>query len=332
MIRPYPFVLACVAVLLLVPSPATAQRKRAPAPPLAPGPAPPPDIRVRSELSQTAAWVGDPLQFVVEIDTAPGVEVVAEDLAPEKLIVEGLELGTASSTVVLRADGWQTVRHAYRVTAWDTTPPRRIGELTLRFRRPVTTATASGAAEASDIKVPGATLAVRSTLPDGGSADGVRDRLAALPSPAWLGWLRPLGLGFIALGIAPVVLRVATRVRRPRIARPHASSRSLQARIEAMFEALRIVDTSTVDGRRRACDRIDADVRAYLQQAEALPATALTADELRPRLAASTRVQADAVCDILAACEHARYGPDDRLPAADALRASIERLRAALGR
>lgn len=324
---------ACFAVLLLVASPAAAQRKRPPAPPPAPAPAPlPPDIRVRSELSQTAAWVGDPLQFVVEIDTAPGVEVVAADLAPEKLVVEGLELGGATSTVEPRADGWRTVRHAYRVTAWDTTPPKRIGALTVRFRRPVTAATASGAAEASEITVPGAMLDVRSTLPDDGSADGARDRQAALPSPGWLGWLRPAGLGFIALGIAPVVLWVATRVRRPRVTTPRASSRSLQAQIKSMFDELRIIDTSTVDGRRRAYDRIDADVRAYLQQAEALPATALTADELRPRLAGSTRVQADTVCDVLTECEHARYGPDDRLPAAEAVRSTIERLQAALGR
>ncbi|MCC7178858.1 MAG: hypothetical protein IT177_10740 [Acidobacteria bacterium] len=333
MTRSHRFVLACLAVLLLVASPAAAQRKRAPTPPPAPAPVlPPPDIRVRSELSQTAAWVGDPLQFIVEIDTAPGVEVVTEDLAPERLVVEGLELGGATSTMEPRADGWRTVRHAYTVTPWDTTPPKRIGDLTVRFRRPVTAATASGAAEASDIKVAGATLAVRSTLPDDGSADGARDRLAALPSPAWLGWLRPAGLGFIALGIAPVVLWVATRVRRPRVTTPRASSRSLHAQIKSMFDELRIIDTSTTEGRRRAYDRIDADVRAYLAQAEALPALALTADELRPRLAESKRVRAGEVCDILAECEHARYGPDDRLPAAEAVRSTIERLQSALGR
>ena len=79
---------------------------------------------MRSELSQTAAWVGDPLDFIVEIDTAPGVEVVAEDLMPEKLVVEGLELGASTSTTVEpRADGWRTLRHTYRVAPWDTTPP-----------------------------------------------------------------------------------------------------------------------------------------------------------------------------------------------------------------
>ena len=200
--------LALAAALMLAASPASAQRKR-PEPPPAPKPAPlPPDIRVRSELSQSAAWVGDPLDFIVEIDTAPGVEIVAEDLMPEKLVLEGLELGPSTSTTTPRADGWRTLRYTYRVVAWDTTPPKKISDLTIRFRRPVTAATADGTAPAADVKVSGATLAMRSTLPDDGSADGTRDRRASLPVPAWLGWIRPVGLGFIALGIAPVILWV----------------------------------------------------------------------------------------------------------------------------
>ena len=323
--------LMLVAALAAVAVPISAQRRR-PEPAPAPAPPPlPPDIRVRSELSQSAAWIGDPLDFVVEIDTAPGVEIVAEDLMPEKLVVEGLELGAATSSTTPRADGWRTVRHTYRVVAWDTTPPKRIGDLTVRFRRPVTAATADGTAPAADVKVAGATLSMRSTLPDDGSANGTRDRRAALPLPAWLGWVRPMGLGFIALGIAPVLLWVGTRIRRPRVSKPRPSSRSLHALLKSLFDELQIIDTSSADGRRRAYDRIDADVRAYVTQAEALPATALTPDELRSRLSTSKRLDAPAVCDVLAECELARYAPADRLPDASALGRTLERLRAALG-
>ena len=324
--------LALAAALVLAASPASAQRKR-PEPAPAPKPAPlPPDIRVRSALSQSAAWVGDPLDFIVEIDTAPGVEIVAEDLMPEKLVLEGLERGPASSTTTPRADGWRTLRHAYRVVAWDTTPPKKINGLTVRFRRPVTAATADGTAPAAEVKVPGATLAVRSTLPDDGSADGTRDRRASLPGPAWLGWIRPIGLGFIALGLAPVILWVGTRIRRPRVSTPRPSTRSLHALSKSLFDELQITDTSTADGRRRAYDRINTDVRAYVTQAEALPATALTPDELRTRLASSKRVDIPTVCDILAECDLARYAAADRLPDVSTLTATIERLRLALGR
>jgi hypothetical protein len=308
------------------------RRRRPPEPPPAPAPVPLPDIRVRSELTQTAAWVGDPVDFVVEIDMAPGVEVVADDLKPEKLTVEGLELGGTTSSIEARADGWRTLRHRYRVTPWDTTPPKRVGNFVVRFRRPVTTATADGTAPAAELKVTGATLSMRSTLPDDGSANGARDRQSALTGPVWVQWLRPIGLGFIALGAAPVVLWFAARARRPRVTRPRPSSRSLQAQAKGLFDELQIIDTSSVDGRRRAYDRIDHTVRAYLAQAEGVPAQALTAEELRGKLASARRVRGDAVCDVLAACEHARYSPDDRLPDAGELGETIAHLRGALER
>ena len=70
------------------------------------------------------------------------------------------------------------------------------------------------------------------------------------------------------------------------MAKPRSSSRSLQAQAKSLFDELQIIDTSSADGRRRAYDRIDQDVRAYLAQAEGVPAQALTAEELRPKLAA----------------------------------------------
>jgi hypothetical protein len=263
---------------------------------------------------------------------APGVEVVADDLKPEKLTVEGLELGETTSTVETRTDGWRTLRQQYRLTPWDTTPPKRVGDFVVRFRRPVTTATADGSAPAAELKVAGALLSMRSTLPDDGSTSGARDRQAALPGPAWTGWLRPAGLGFIALGAAPVLLWFVSRGRRPRVARPRPSSRSLHAQVKSLLDELQIIDTSTPDGRRRAYDLIDQDVRAYLAQAENVPARALTSEELRPKLAGSKRVKGDALCDVLAACEHARYGPAERLPDASTLGETIGQLRSALER
>ena len=285
---------------------------------------------MRSQLSQTAAWVGDPIDFIVEIDMAPGVEVVTDDLKPEKLTVEGLELGDSSASIETRADGWRTLQQRYRVTPWDTTPPKRVGNFIVRFRRPVTTATADGSAPAAELKVSGATLSMRSTLPDDGSAGGARDRQSPLSGPGWVAWLRPAGLGFMILGAAPVILWIIGRARRPRVTRPRPSSRSLNALAKGLFDELQIIDTSTPDGRRRAYDRIDHDLRAYVAQAEGVAARALTAEELRPRLASSRRVRGEAVCDVLAACEHARYSPDDRLPDAAALGDTIAQLRGTL--
>jgi hypothetical protein len=308
------------------PPPTKGAARQRPAPPAA-TPAPPPsDIRVRSYLTQTAAWVGDPVSFVIEIDAAPGIELVTSDLLPEKLVVEGLELGAADTATTERADGWRTFRYAYRTTPWDTAPPKQVGPLTLRFRRPVTASTASGASAANEIEVPGATLSMRSTLPDDGIADGARDRAASYLMPPWLGWFRPIGLGLVALGIAPVVLWLAARVRQPRQRVPRASSRTLQARVAAMFRELAIIDTSSGDGCRRAYDRLDGDLRTYVAEATRVPAAALSAGELRTRLGNAARVPVAEVCDALAECERARYGPGQREIDAQALRATIDRL------
>jgi hypothetical protein len=57
----------------------------------------------------------------------------------------------------------------------------------------------------------------------------------------------------------------------------------------------------------------------------------MTAEELRS-WRRQRRVRGEALCDVLAACEHARYSPDDRLPDAGAIGATIAQLRGALGR
>jgi hypothetical protein len=300
---------------------------RTPAP--ASQPALPDGVRVRSQLTQTAAWVGDPVAFVVEIDTAPGLDIVTADLAPEKLAIEGLELGESSSATASRADGWQTLTSTYRLTPWDPAVAPRIGPLTVRIRPPVTAEASSGTA--FEIVVPGAALELRSTLPDDGSATGARDRAAPAPAPGWLASLRAAGLGLIALGVAPVVLWLAARARRPRISRPRVSSRALHAQLGAMFRELAIIDTSTPEGRRRAYDRLDVDLRAWIVEAASVPAPALTADELRARLTETRRMPAAALCDALAECERARYGPESRLPGAEALGATIDRIQTSLG-
>jgi hypothetical protein len=319
--------LGAVAAAQPAKAPPVRPATRTPAP--APPPALPDGVRVRSHLTQTAAWVGDPVAFVVELDTAPGMEVVTADLAAEKLAIEGLELGDTVSGTTTRADGWQTLTVTYQLMPWDPAVPARVGPLTVRIRRPVTAE--SGSATAFEVNVPGAALELRSTLPDDGSAAGARDRAATAPPPWWLGSLRPVGLGLVVLGVAPVVLWLAARVSRPRVSRPRVSSRALQSQLGAMFRELAIVDTSTVEGRKRAYDRLDADLRAWIARAASVPATALTADELRARLTDTRRVPAAALCDTLAECEHARYGPEGRLPGAEALGTTIERVRSALG-
>ena len=207
----------------------------------------------------------------------------------------------------------------YRVVAWDTTPPKKIGGLTIRFRRPVTTATADGTAPAADVKV------IWRDPRDAQHASRRWQRRrrprspAALPAPAWLG-LDPPDRPRVhrardragdAVGGQPHPPPPGGRSRGPRPARcTRCRSRC--------STSCRSPTPASADGRRRAYDRIDTDVRAYVTQAEALPGarrsrrTNCGPDSWRT----SRRVRRPTACAATCwrTCEHARYGPGDRLP------------------
>jgi hypothetical protein len=276
-------------------------------------------------LNPSAAWVGEPVDFVVEIDTAPGVDVNPDDLAQDKLTLQGLEAESSDHRAETHADGRTVQRWTYRLVAWEIgKDAKTIGEIAVRYR---------SAGASLETTVPGRTLAVRSALPDDGSADGTLAAATATPPPAWLDWLRPAGLALIAMSLAPLALGLAALIRRPRVKKVRVSSRTLQARNRAMFDDVAALDLSTPAGRRRAYDRIDAGIREHLEAAASVPARALTSAELRTRLAAATPpvAGADGLFTVLAECEVARHAPEPRVPDADTVRASVASLQAVLG-
>ena len=58
--------------------------------PAAPAPAAP--IKIRTSVSRTAVWVGDPVTYVVEVECPAKVDILADDLAAERLQLKGLDL------------------------------------------------------------------------------------------------------------------------------------------------------------------------------------------------------------------------------------------------
>src|SRR5262245_25960823 len=52
----------------------------------------PPPVEVRTSLNRTAVWVGDLVSYSIELRCAPQVDIVTEDLASERLKVDGLEI------------------------------------------------------------------------------------------------------------------------------------------------------------------------------------------------------------------------------------------------
>lgn len=92
------------------------------------------------------------------------------------------------------------------------------------------------------------------------------------------------------------------------------------------LDAVRAIDVTTADGRREAYTKINVLVRDHLRDVCGVPGPSLTAAEIEPALAAgrATRVPAETVTALLAACETARYAPPAALPPADACRDAIE--------
>ena len=85
------------------------------------------------------------------------------------------------------------------------------------------------------------------------------------------------------------------------------------------------MDMTTPGGRRDAFTQINAVVREHLRDVCGVPGPSLTPGEIAPALSAtSSRVSAETVTALLAACETARYAPLDAMPSADVCRQALE--------
>jgi hypothetical protein len=98
------------------------------------------------------------------------------------------------------------------------------------------------------------------------------------------------------------------------------------------LERLRALDVTTEEERRRAYDEISTAVRAHVAARSGVPAASLTAAELDAALVgARGRVARESVTTLLAACDHARYGPPNALPSAQACREALDTAQLVLG-
>ena len=81
------------------------------------------DVQVRTSLSRTAIWVGDPVEFVVELTCGPKLDVLTDDLTKEKLKLEGLDVVADSNEREDTPDGGVRRRFRYQLTTYDTEAP-----------------------------------------------------------------------------------------------------------------------------------------------------------------------------------------------------------------
>jgi hypothetical protein len=267
--------------------------------------------RVSSSVDRTAMWIADRVAFTVEIVCGPGVDILADDVAKEKLRVNGLDVVSSDTSVTTDAADRTTHRIRYVLTTYKTdNPSPSIEAMSVRYyaRRPGERL--QDVAPAGEVQVPGAMLAFRSTLPENQTELAIRDGR----SPEGRGWFfaraSQFGLALVLISLAPALVVAAATLRRRTAGKPaRRSARQAKQDQRATLERLRSVDVTSEADRRRACDEISSAVRGYVASHAHVPALALTAAEIDGALASrGGRIPRETVVELLARCDAARYG------------------------
>lgn len=285
---------------------------------LVPGPALAADqVQARSSVDRTAMWVADRVTYTVDLVCAPGVDILLDDLAKEKLRVNGLEIVGTDSSATSEADGKTSHRLRYVLTTYRVdTPSVSIEPIAVRYYQRRPGQRLQDMAPAGEVVVPGATVAYRSTLPDTQPAPGLRDRRAAGDRQPFFVRVRSIGLALVVISLAPALVIAAAAVRRRTVRKPgRRSARAIKKDRRDTLERLRSLDVGTEEERRRAYDEISAAVRQHVAASTHVPASSLTAGELEAALAGVRgRVPREAILSLLAASDTARYGPPGAVP------------------
>ncbi len=296
--------------LLLVPAVASAQ--------------PPP--QVSSSVDRTAIWIADRVTYSVDIVCAQGVDVLLDDISKEKLRLTGLEIVSTDATATTDAEGRTSHHLRYVLTTYKVdAAPATIEPLTIRYYAARPGQRLQESAPAGEVRIPGATVAFRSTLPDNAATSVLRDGR----EPAARSWVfsnaRQLGLAAVILSLAPAAFVLAGVIRRQtRAVTAKRSKRRVRADHRATLERLRTLDVATEDDRRRAYDEISTALREHVASRSHVPATALTAEELDSALASTGgRLPRESIASLLATCDEARYGPARALPNSEQCRDAL---------
>jgi hypothetical protein len=294
-----------------------------------------PPVRAASTVDRTAVWVADRVTFTVDIVCDRGVDILLDDLAKEKLRVNGLDIVSSDSSATTDAAERTSHRLRYVLTTYRVDQPTvSIEPIAVRYyaRRPGQRL--QDMAPAGEIVVPGAAVAFRSTLPDTEPAAGLRDRRTAASRLPFFTRTQSIGLALLVVSLAPALVMAATVVRRRTVRKPgRRSAREIRKERLDTLERLRALDVGTEEERRRAYDEISAAVREHVAATAHVPASSLTPRELEAALeafdarrslkAGRSRVSRESVSALLTASDTARYGPPGAVPSTQACREAL---------
>lgn len=293
-------------------------------------------VQARSSVDRTAIWVADRVTYTIDVVCAKGVDILLDDLAKEKLRVNGLDIIGSDSTATTDANDRTTHRLRYIMTTYRVdVPALSIEPISVRYyaRRPGQRL--QDMAPAGEITIPGAAVAFRSTLPDKPDTYALRDVRQAQARHPFFVRAGSIGLALVVISLAPALFVIGAAVqRRVKRAPGRRSARQSRKDHRDALERLRTMDVGTEEERRLAYDAISTAVREHVAGAAAgVPASSLTAAELDAALDAHDshrslrpgrhKVPRETVASLLAACDAARYGPAAALPSAQECRDAL---------
>lgn len=279
-----------------------------------------PPVTARASVDRTALWVGDRVHYVIDVRCRPGVDIVAADLAADRLALVGLEVVSSEVDRRVDEDGVRyRADHVLTTYAFDASPA--IGPLALRYR-PLQVGAPD--APAAEVNLPGVSLALRSTLPEALDEARLRDEGVIEPLPFVVRLAGPLGWSLLALTALPILFRAAASIRRAvarvrsRAAKPPGESLSQE------LAALRALDSASDTERRRAYPRLDALLRRRATELLGRDAFSLTAAELARSGRESGHSVPEGLDEVLEDCEIARFGREASLPSAARFASGLE--------
>ena len=291
--------------LVLALSVATAAQKKAPA-------KPPPPVEVHTSVSHTAVWVGDRVTYSIELRCAPQVDIVTEDLATERLKVDGLEIRDVAIDRDASEAGRLTYRVNYSLVTFNVEATAlKIGAIPVRYsiRRPGRRAE-DPAPPSGEVRIPPLTLALRSTLPDTEVPAQIRDARPLQPLPRRVALAQPVGIGLLIVAAAPVGLLLFNLAQRAGRLRPRGPRRVTRRERRASLEQIKALDIASPSIQREAYAKLDALIRDHARQTTGIAAAALTPSEFPGATTYPDQVrQLEQIQTLLAECERAKYAP-----------------------
>jgi hypothetical protein len=290
-------------------------------------------VIVRSSVDRSAVWIGDRFAFTITVECSNGTDIIAEDLSRDRLQTQELDILGVEETREDLGDDLIIYRFVYDLTTYSFFPATKvIGDMNLRHfvRRPGQRP--EDIVPAGEIVVPGATVVVRSLLPDNLESAQYRYEREPAPRATALTLMQPIGIALVIVAVVPAVLWAVALLRRLRQRQRRESALKLRLRERAALDELRALDVEDEAGRRTAYDRLSALVRSHVFGTWGVSANGLTPDEIA--LALSAQGHGDetaAAVSFLDTCDKARYGGPEELPSRDACLSAIDQAAELIG-